>query len=316
MGLPFNLIDQLESANIPFVVTLHDYWYVCANAQLITNTDNSICGGPDKRFQNCSRCVFARAGRSDVDWMSPVLAPLMGFRNSRLRRLLSMAHRVIAPTEFVRKTYLELGISAENMIVIPHGIDVPGDEMSTLAMHERPQLRNNLHIGYIGSLGWQKGVHHLVGAVNQLPYENVKLTLYGDLMRFPDYVNELRKLAEHPGIHFAGLVSRNELWSALASLDLVVLPTLWYEVSPLTIQEVFAAGVPLVASRIGAMSEKITHGVDGLLFPPGDEAALRDTLLNLLNDPDLLSRLQAGIRPVRTISDQFKEIDNVYRAAC
>ena len=87
-------------------------------------------------------------------------------------------------------------------------------------------------------------------------------------------MRDLQQRASHPGITFAGAVARDDLWPAMADFDVVVLPTLWYEVSPLVIDEVFAMGIPIVASRMGAQTEKIGEGVNGRLFPPGDVPAL------------------------------------------
>ena len=309
MGLPASLIDAIQ---VPFVITLHDYWYGCGNAQLITNTDNTICQGPDRWLHNCGRCALARAGQPQ--WLAPALAPIMAGRNGRLRTILHRASKVIAPSHFVQQIYQKLGLAGDNMVVIPHGIEVPHAHIQTILAAQPPRQPNSLHIGYIGSLGWQKGIHNLIEAVNQLPHEGVTLTLYGRLDTFPDYVKQLQQQAQHPGIHFAGSVSRADVWAALAEFDVVVLPTLWYEASPLTIQEVFAVNVPLVASRIGAMTEKIRDGIDGRLVPPGDTSALHKILLELLENPTTLAQLRQNIQPVRTMTEQVQEIEALYQA--
>ncbi len=313
MGLPADLGDLFDKTGIPYLITIHDYWYGCANAQLITNYDGSICHGPDQRFYNCGRCAIARAGRPQLQGFSPGLAPLMAYRNRKLCRVLANARQVIAPTYFVQHMYREMGLPTDNMIVVPHGIEVPGPGFSRSEERKKSVNKAGLHIGYVGSLGWQKGVHNLVQAVNELPLDEVRLSIYGNLSTFPEYVEELKAMAVHPGIHFAGPVSREALWSAMANLDVLVLPTLWYEASPLTIQEAFAVQVPIIASRIGAMEEKIRDGVDGLLVPPDDPTALRDTLSQLIGDPQILERLRQGIRPVYTIADHTAEIERIYR---
>ncbi len=312
MGLPFSLIDRITAVSVPIVITLHDYWYGCANGQLVTNYDGAICPGPSKTYLNCGRCAVARSGKQNLRWLAPAAAPLMAYRNGRLRRIIAQANAVIAPTCFVQQIYREMGISGDNIIHIQHGIEVPQQEIDALLSQKTPRPPDTLHIGYIGSLGRPKGVHNLITAVNQLPRDGVKLTLYGGLDAFPDYVAQLQQDAQHPGIHFAGRVAREKIWGELANLDILVMPTLWYEASPLTIQEAFAVKTPILASRIGAMPEKITHNVDGLLVPPNDTAALRDSLLALLRDPSLLPRLQAGIQPVYTMAEQVKEIEALY----
>ncbi len=313
MGLPMSLIAQIREASIPYVITLHDYWYGCANAQLITNDTGEICAGPDKTGRNCGRCAVARAGRTSFNSVSSLIAPLMVYRNRRLSEIITQANQVIAPTHFVKTIYEQMGVPTQNIIVIPHGIEIPHEVIDAI-LEKRPlSPENTLHIGYVGSIAKQKGVHNLIEAVNQLPYEGIQLTIYGGLDDFPDYVDHLKKIAQHPGIHFAGRVAREEIWEAYASFDILAMPTLWYEASPLTIQESYAVKTPIIASRIGAMPEKITDGVDGILVPPGDINALSQALLLLKDDPRKLVQLRSGIQPVYTMREQVQDIIEVYK---
>ena len=305
MGLPLSIVDQINQAGIPYVVTLHDYWHLCANAQLITNYDNTICQGPNY-WLNCARCALARAGHNEALPLIPAIAPLFGYRQKRLRRVLNNARALIAPTRFTAQIHEQMGIPAAKIKVVPHGINVPAD------MPPRRPRRAGLHIGYIGGLSWQKGVHVLIEAVNQLPEQDVTLTVIGDTAVFPNYVAQLRQQARHPGITFTGRIPYAQLWTALAQIDVVVVPTLWYETASLIVQEAFAAGVPVIASRIGALQERVTEGVDGRFFPPGDAAALRDSLSQFLADPTQLDQFRNGIRPVRTIREHLRDIESTY----
>lgn len=313
MGLPAALAQQLQRLAIPAVITLHDYWFPCANAQLLTNYDQTICDGPHY-WINCGRCALARAGLGDRPLLAPALAPLLAYRSRLLQGVLSRASRVIAPTHFVRDTYARLGMPVDRTVVVPHGIEVPDHVLQHAAQSRPPRPTGRpLHIVYVGSIAPQKGVHILVEAFNRLP-PAVRLSIYGDLDKFPGYVAALQAAATHPHIHFGGRINRPDFWRLLLEdADLAILPTLWYEASPLTIQEMFAARVPLVASRIGAMPEKIRDGVDGLLFPPGDPHALHQTLLRLLQDPTLLPTLRANIQPTRLMQQHVQNIEDIYR---
>lgn len=117
----------------------------------------------------------------------------------------------------------------------------------------------------------------LIEALNGLP-DSISLDIYGDPAVFPDYVAEARAMNRHPGVRFNGALARDRLWETLGDLDALVMPTLWYEASPATIREAFAAGLPVIASNLGAPGSMVRDGVDGLLFPPGDAAALREIL--------------------------------------
>jgi glycosyltransferase involved in cell wall biosynthesis len=129
---------------------------------------------------------------------------------------------------------------------------------------------------------------------------------------FPDYVAQLQQQARHPGIKFVGRIPNRQLWHALVELDIVVVPTLWYETASLIVQEAFACGVPVVASQIGALQERLEDGVDGRFFPPGDSTALHDILHQLLIDRAALDTLRNGIKPVRTIQEHLSEIESIY----
>ena len=307
-GIPSALGKLLTRAQIPYVVTLHDYWYACANAQLLTNYDKTLCDGPNW-WLNCGRCALARAGHANLVFLSPAVAPLMALRNRRLNRFLDKAELLIAPTSFVRETYGRLGLSKDRIHVVPHGISV-----QTVARRQRP-ANGAFRVAYIGGLAWQKGVHVLVEAFNRLPAGDVHLAIHGDESAFPNYVAELRGIARHPGISFAGRLDRSDLWTVLAESDVVVVPSLWYETASLIVQESFAAGVPVIASDIGALSGRVLDGVDGMLVPAGDAAAMSAALEQLRQDRDLLGRLRDGIRPVRTIEEHTREIEALYKSA-
>ncbi len=309
MGLPAALVECLIARNIPYLVTLHDYWWGCANAQLLTNDSETVCDGPEG-WINCGRCALARAGVSQL-WAAPALAPLFAYRQHRLAALLDGASCVIAPTHFTLGMYRRMGFPLKGAMVLPHGIvppNVPG--LSLLDRHGRESLR----VAYVGGVAQQKGVHVLVEAMNHLP-EGAHLSIFGDLDAFPDYVAFLRRLVTHPHIRFEGRVPNETLLPTLAGYDLLVVPSIWYETAALVIQEAFAVGVPVIVSGLGALRERVRDGVDGLLVPPGDPLALAAALRRFLDEPMLLQRLQQGIRPVRTIAEQVNDLEALYRAA-
>ena len=76
--------------------------------------------------------------------------------------------------------------------------------------------------------------------------------------------------------------------------------------------EAFAAGLPVLASRLGALTERVRDGVDGLLVPSGDVAAWREALQRLVDEPDLLVRLKANVRPPLTLDQHVDQIETVY----
>jgi glycosyltransferase involved in cell wall biosynthesis len=87
---------------------------------------------------------------------------------------------------------------------------------------------------------------------------------------------------------------------------------MWYETFAFVISEAFAAGVPVIASQLGPLADRVHHEIDGLLVPPGDVEALHHALHRLQSEPAFLSQLQAGINPIRTMADHVQDIELVY----
>jgi glycosyltransferase involved in cell wall biosynthesis len=99
----------------------------------------------------------------------------------------------------------------------------------------------------------------------------------------------------------------------LAGADVVVVPSLWYENSPVVIQEAFAAGVPVIASQIGALAEKVRHGENGLLFPPGETGALRKLLDSLIEHPAQIEELRGCIPDPVTVQGHVDVLVELYQ---
>jgi glycosyltransferase involved in cell wall biosynthesis len=95
-------------------------------------------------------------------------------------------------------------------------------------------------------------------------------------------------------------------------VDVVVVPSLWYEAYSFLVSEAFAAGLPVLASRLGALADRVRDGVDGLLLPPGDIMAWRAAMQRLLDEPDLLPRLRAGVRPPMTMEEHVDRLETLY----
>lgn len=305
MGLPVTMVDYLRQDGLPFIITLHDYWWVCANAQLVTNYNRQLCAGP-KAYFNCARCALARAGHANLWPAVPPLVVPLARRNYLLRQILNTASGLITPSQFVRDWYAAHATATGKLRVIPHGLDLP----KHLDRAERP-ADAPLRLAYIGGLSWQKGVHILVEAFGEIG-DGAELWIAGDEAVEPDYVERLRNMAGQ-NVRFLGKLTHQAVWDTLAQVDVVVVPSLWYETFSLIISEAFAAGVPVVASNLGPLADRVTDGKDGLLVSPGDVEAWRHALQRFLQEPDLLPRLKKGIQPVRTLADHVSELEAFYQ---
>ena len=125
----------------------------------------------------------------------------------------------------------------------------------------------------------------------------------------------MRPLLKNRGVEWLGSVAHDRIPTVLASLDVLVVPSVWIENSPFVIKEAFAAGVPVVASNLGGMAELVEDGRNGLLFEAGDAADLRRVIARLLDEPGLLARLREGLPRVRSIDEDAAWTQSIYEEA-
>jgi len=107
-----------------------------------------------------------------------------------------------------------------------------------------------------------------------------------------------------------------QIAAILSGIDVVVVPSIWYESFSLTVHEAFAAKIPVIASNLGAMAEYVQHETNGLLFEPRNAADLRSQILRLIENPSLVEALRANIPAVKSIEENAAEMETIYRQLC
>jgi glycosyltransferase involved in cell wall biosynthesis len=204
--------------------------------------------------------------------------------------------------------YVTAGFPADRFRLLENGIDVEPIK----AFPRQLAANDRVRITYLGSLAWQKGVHVLIQAARSLSPEKARLRVFGGLDTFPDYAASLQQMANPANTTFEGRVPHDLVGQILADTDILAVPSLWYENSPIVIQEAFAAGVPIVASDLGALAEKVRHGEFGILVPPGDTAAWTEALRHLTEETDRLESLRRRMPAAMTIREHVRQIEAIY----
>jgi glycosyltransferase involved in cell wall biosynthesis len=283
----FAVRDTLPDAVI--VVTFHEYLGICHHHGQMVKTG---------AFKLCYR-----ASPSDCNACFPEIAPARFLaRETFIKGLLGLADHFISPSRFLAERYQAWGLEAERFTVIENGIDVAAPAPPRPL--PEPTARRG-RFAYFGQLTPYKGADVLIDAVTRIPDsvwgEDAVLMVYGgNLERQPQaYQDKFAALVESAGrrVRFCGAFQNHEMPNLMRSVDWVVMPSVWWENSPIVIQEAFFHGRPILASNLGGMAEKITDEVDGLHFRAGSPEDLVDCMVRALNEPDLWSRLRAGITP-------------------
>ena len=329
--LSASVIDAAHHADVPTVVSLHDYWFICARTTLL-HPDRSRCAGPSPA--HCAWCLkterrryrlLDRASRGSLGaavrglMHRPTVAARLGWhrsiaavteRQAYLTAQLKAAGMILTPSRFVRELMIRQGLDPDYVRCVAHGLDVGGWQRPAHAERRNGQLR----IGYLGNLLPHKGAHVLIEAFKRLPGDaSLQLHLHGDPDNAPDYTARLQRMAERDSrIRFAGRYDNRTVAMLLSKMDVLVVPSLCFEVGPLVTLEAFASRTPVVAADLPNMKYQVTPEVDGLLYPADDPVALAQQLQRLRDDPSLLDRLRAGIRPVRTSDEEMGEWLHLY----
>ncbi|MCK4353153.1 glycosyltransferase family 4 protein [candidate division WOR-3 bacterium] len=307
INLSPRIIEIVKKAGIPLVITLHDYWFMCYKAQLIKPSFKK-CKGPLFLGLNCPFCLTPRP--KFFQFIYPFLALIFIYRNLYLRYSLKKADIVTSPSNFLRENFIQYGVSKDRIIHLNYGTN------EKLFKNIRPRRKNKIIFAFIGAILPHKGVHVLINAFNKLKTKNVELHIYGDFSSHPErmrYFQILRDLSPVETIEFKGPFNNNEIANILSKIDVLVVPSIWCENSPLVIHEAFMAGVPVIASNIGGIPEMVKDGVNGLLFESGNVGALSAKLKQVIENPSLLNEWRKNIRPIKTIKENVLELERIYR---
>jgi len=204
-------------------------------------------------------------------------------------RVLPAADIVIVLTRPAADRLLHEGLPESRIRVIPPGYDP--DLFTAVTPDPFPDLPRP-RVAYIGRIAPQKDVGTLVEAFGRVR-EQACLIIVGD---GPDRQAAERQAKPLAGrVRFVGFLPHLKIPAVLRHIDLLVLATR-YEELPSVLVEGMAAGLPVVASRVGGIPSLVDHDVNGLLVPPGDAAALAGAITRVLTEPQTSARLSAAAR--------------------
>ena len=227
------------------------------------------------------------------------------------RRVFDEVDLFVAPSPSIATEFQRLGIDHAKIRISDYGF-VPLLRSAGPGNHER---RGPLRLGYVGTLVWHKGVHVLLDAVKGLPSAAFELKIFGSPDVFPAYAADLRARAAGLPVRFMGAFDRERTAEVYAQIDVLVVPSIWLENSPLVIHEAFMAGVPVVGARIGGIADLVADGRTGLLYDPTSPADLAAALRRLIEHPERLYELTALVRlrpPIKSIVADAREWETAY----
>ncbi len=287
-----------DEARVPIVQTLHNYRFLCPAGNFFRANDI------------CESCV-----RKSIPWPAVVHSCYRGSLAAStaaaavlsVHRLLKTFRKIttyIALSDFACDRFLQAGIPADKLVIKPNFVDPdPG--------------RGHGSGGYclfVGRLTYEKGVTTLLDAWRQYS-PPMDLHIAGD----GELANEVKQSAELCGrIHWHGHLEKARLHELMKGAAALIVPSSWFEPFGVVLIEAFAMGIPVIASRIGALTSLVEHGRNGLHFTSGNAQQLAEQVLWLINHPDAaqLMRAQARLEYEKkyTGEQNYRMLMDIYQA--
>jgi glycosyltransferase involved in cell wall biosynthesis len=350
VSLGDDLVAVARSSGASVLYTLHDYGLICPN-NLLKRMDGALCekGSPDF-FQDCCPATI-RLGKGSTPLLIHGLPPLLRWKQfaanqsgtlkrtalagltqsmeavagapevtgvdrkrsfflGATQRIVSGTHLFLAPSAFLRERFIRCGLDPSHVVHERYGMRHFPRPRCT------PANDGKVRFGYIGAFHAHKGIELLLEAFGLLE-GRASLHLYGSSFGSPVSESHFRRVTSDAARGFVvhGRYDNSRVGEILGGLDAVVVPSIWYENSPLVIQEAQIAGVPVITADVGGMAELVRDGVDGLLFRFGDARDLSRVMRSIIDRPEMLDLLRANAPDVPTIEGQALRIRAHYQSA-
>lgn len=290
LGLEYLRVIKNVDPNIKLVMTLHEYMAICHNnGQMIKSDGAKLCRGssPDE----CHDC-FPNHTVEDF-WL----------RKHRFIGYFELVDQFIAPSIFLKQRYVEWGLPENKIEVIENG------QSDKPALPPRPLTKGETRnrFGFFGQINPFKGLDVILRALHDMTVEErqkIVLEVHGANLEkqttsFQERIEKLRApLIEEGVVEWMGPYQPHELRERMAGVDWVVVPSIWWENSPMVIQEAFVCGRPLLVSNIGGMKEKIKDGENGYHVTAGNTLTWAKSLKEAAQDKTWEEKNRSIKRPI------------------
>ena len=267
-GLGSSILDKCAEQRVPYVVTVHDAWWICPR-QFMVRGDGQYCFQTRIDLNLCRACV-----------------PQAFYLQERLDLLLRRLHgaaAVLSPSEAHRALYLANGLPAEQVRVLANGIRMP-------ARPRRRRAGRTLRFGFVGGGEPIKGFIILRRAFEALSQANWKLLLIDNTWNLGFASLNCGDWQITGEISVAPAYSQDTMDEFFESIDVLLFPSQWKESFGLTVREALARDVWVIATDCGGPAEAIEDGVNGNLIPmDGEHRPMRDAIAALLDAPERLA---------------------------
>jgi glycosyltransferase involved in cell wall biosynthesis len=334
-GVSLRIAQDITRGRIPLVFTYHSPSVTCARGTLL-RWGSDACSG-QLSSEPCATCTLASYGlprlialaaqpaarlASHLNVLSggglstAVRIPeLVALRNRCVLEFLEQPARIMVPAQWSLELLARNGQARDRIVLVRHGLDPDTLRSAGELSRAQGQPGTELRIAFLGRLDPAKGAHLLIEALERDARLPVRLVLFGLEQQgaYESYRRALRNRARQDSrIEVRRALPHVEVIAAMRDFDIIAVPSIVLETGPLVVLEAFAAGVPVVGTRLGGIAELVMHRHNGLLID-ASPAAWQAALAELVQQPALLQSLRAGIEQPRTLEAVADDVARVYQ---
>jgi glycosyltransferase involved in cell wall biosynthesis len=315
----FSVIKR-HSPNTRIVLSLHEFLAICNHhGQMVKTNTMHLCDR--ESYSACANC-FPQYKQRDFF-----------LRKRYIQTFFEDVDVFIAPSHFLAERFRDWGLPAHKLVVLEnmppaapghHAAPAPQDTAPPPPAVRRgkaassatgpapiavtqPGAGRPLRFGFFGQMSPLKGISVLIDAAKHLNTMDVRgatIEIFGDYSNQPPTFQTavIEALAEAgQSIVYHGAYDNRDVHRLMRQIDAIVVPSVWWENSPVVIQEAFTNGKPVICSDIGGMAEKVVPGVNGLHFVAGQATSLARVIMGLAENPGRLAEITAIMqRPLTT----------------
>jgi glycosyltransferase involved in cell wall biosynthesis len=311
LGLEFIREVRKFSPDVAIVVTLHEFLAICNAQGQMLKTNGLLCN---------------RAAPIDCHRCFPGTSPQEFFmRELFVKSFFELVDQFVCPSKFLCERYIEWGLPREKTMVLDNGQprrDAEQDPTGDQAREQATELAEGEDVGcrfaVLGQLSRLKGTLVLLEAIRLLPKSvrrKIKVEIHGTVQHaLEDFKLELSRALEglEETVRLCGPYRPEHVLNILRRNGWLIVPSIWWENSPVVIQEAFAAGRPVICSNIGGMAEKVQNGVNGLHFRVSNPADLASRLEQIVLQPELWNGLRLGVARPFSVEQAVDSLISLY----
>lgn len=280
------IVDLTIARDIPFVVTVHDAWWVSDHQFLHDGLHRLRYPWDAEEFD------------SDAN---PHNRSESGRRKMRLFTALSQASQVLGVSRYFTELYRQCGVN--NAIAVPNGVS------ALKGVEKRAAHKGRIRLGHVGGGSAHKGYDLLRSTITAGGYRDFEVIAIDHEMSMGQ---ERKEIWGSTSVTISGPVAQEQVAGLYARMDVLVAPSLWPESFGLVTREALTCGAWVIASSLGALGEDIEEGINGFLVDVQKPNALASILDNIYANPDRFRKPPKIRKRLRMVEDQVDDVAKLY----